>query len=44
MAKSKAPTMDYDAHNRGYENFINMVKWSVIASVVVLALMAIFLL
>lgn len=44
MAKSKAPTMDYDAHNQGYANFITLMKWGSISCVVLLALMAIFLL
>jgi len=44
MAKSKAPTMDYDAHNRTYGQFVNLTKWGVIGCVVLLALMAIFLL
>ena len=44
MAKSKAPPMDYDEHNRTYARFLDLVKWSVIGTVVVLVLMALFLL
>jgi hypothetical protein len=38
------PAMDYPEHERTYENFIRLFKWSTLALIVVLILMAIFLL
>lgn len=37
------PAMDYAEHNRTYAGFLTFTKWSVIATVVLLALMKIFL-
>jgi hypothetical protein len=39
----KVPAMDYPEHERTYENFIKLFKWSTIVLVFVLILMAMFL-
>lgn len=37
------PDMDYKEHTRTYEGFLTITKWTIIATVAVLAGMAIFL-
>ncbi|MEM6711431.1 MAG: aa3-type cytochrome c oxidase subunit IV [Pseudomonadota bacterium] len=36
--------MDYNEHNKSFDVFVNIVKWSTIITITVLILMAIFLL
>ncbi len=45
-AKTKAaaiPAMDYPEHERTYLNFLKMFKWSTIALVILMVLLALFL-
>jgi hypothetical protein len=38
-----APGNDYEAHEQTYVGFLKLVKWSLIAIVIILILMAFFL-
>lgn len=44
MADENGSAMDYEAHEKMYANFLVLVKYSTIATVIVLIAMAIFLL
>jgi hypothetical protein len=37
------PAMDYAEHERTYRGFLALAKWGIVATVVILALMAYFL-
>lgn len=39
-----ASAMDYPEHDRSYLNFLKLFKWSTIALIVIMILMALFLL
>ncbi len=41
--KASVPAMDYPEHERTYENFLKLFKWSTIALAILMALMALFL-
>ncbi|MCP4070997.1 MAG: aa3-type cytochrome c oxidase subunit IV [Hyphomicrobiales bacterium] len=44
-SKSEAvPAMDYPEHERTYQNFLKLFKWSTMSMVILLILMALFLL
>lgn len=43
MAENEENAMDYAEHERAYETFLWLTKWTTIVTVVVLVLMAIFL-
>jgi hypothetical protein len=40
---AEADGNDYSAHERTYESFLALLKWSILAIIVVLILMGIFL-
>ncbi|WP_319486255.1 aa3-type cytochrome c oxidase subunit IV [uncultured Cohaesibacter sp.] len=44
MANKENPVMDYAEHYHTYDLFTGLVKYGAIASIVIVALMAIFLL
>ena len=41
--KKSVPAMDYPEHERTYENFLKLFKWSTVALAILLVAMAIFL-
>jgi hypothetical protein len=43
MAEHKQGDMDISDHERTFEGFVNWTKWTVLAIVVILILMAVFL-
>jgi len=44
MSESSSSPMDYAEHEKTYKNFIRLLKWTGVASAIVLLLMAFFLL
>jgi hypothetical protein len=42
-AAAEVPAMDYPMHNATYENFINMVKWGIAASAVIVVALYVFI-
>lgn len=43
MADDDVPTMDYDEHQSTYVLFVTLTKWAVILTLLIVALMGIFL-
>ncbi len=39
---ASVPAMDYPEHDRTYDNFIKLFKWSTIALIILMAFLAVF--